>query len=149
MALMERRAQKQQSKLAKYRKQTEGRVNVIQKLEQSHAQLQEQLAAANQQLADRSEKTLKLEDKCRQYKEYLNSAIAEQQGLYKAANEKCEHAMTQMRDAEHKQKAVSEQERRQVEATRERLTRMVKSTITEYKFKEQQCKCCLPTLQAL
>lgn len=148
MALMERRAQKQQSKLSKYKKQTEGRINIIQQLEQSHAQLQGQLAAANQQLEDRSEKTLKLEDKCRQYKEYLNSAIAEQQGLYKAANAKCETAMTQIREAEHKHKVVSEQERTRVEATRERLTRMVKSTIAEYKFKEQQCKCHLPSIHA-
>lgn len=140
MALMERRAQEQQSKLSKYKKQTEGSINIIQKLEQSHAQLQGQLAAANQQLSERSEKTLRLEEKCRQYKGYLNSAIAEQQELYKAANTKCEIAITQMRDSERKHKAMSEQERKQVEATRERLTQMVKSTITEYKFKEKQCE---------
>lgn len=140
MALMERRAEKQQSKLSLYKKQTKGKTNVIQELEQSHAQLQKELAVSNQQLADRSEKTLKLEERCRQYKEYLNSAIAEQQGLYKAANAKCEDAIAKMRESEHKQKVLSEQERRHVEATRERLTQIVKSTVAEYKFKEQQCK---------
>ncbi|ROW08475.1 hypothetical protein VMCG_03028 [Cytospora schulzeri] len=138
MALMERRVEKQQSKLSHYKKQTEGKINVIQELEQSHAQLQRELAAANQQLAGRSEKTLKLEEKCRQYKDYLNSAIAEQQGLYKAANAKCEDAITKLRESEHRQKVVSEQERRQVEATRERLTQIVRSTVAEYKFKEQR-----------
>lgn len=138
MALMERRAAKQQSKLSQYKRQAEDKINIIQELEQSHAKLENELSISNQQLADRSEKTLKLEDKCRQYKEYLNSAIAEQQGLYKAANAKCEDAIAKMRESEHKQKAVSEQERRHVEATRERLSQIVKSTVAEYKSKEQQ-----------
>ncbi|KUI69489.1 hypothetical protein VM1G_05222 [Cytospora mali] len=138
MAWLERHVEKQQSKLSQYKKLAEGKTTAIQQLEESQAQLQEQLITANQQLADRSEKTSKLEEKCRQYKEYLNSAIAEQQGLYKAANAKCEDAIKQMREAENKQKAVSEQERRQAEAARERLSQIVKSTVAECKFKEQQ-----------
>lgn len=143
MALLARRLEKQQSKLSRYKKQAEGGTNVIRQLEESHTQLQEQLLAANQQLADRAEKTSKLEGKCRQYKEYLNSAIAEQQDLYKAASVKCEDAIKQMREAEHKQKAVSEQERRHAEATLDRLKQAVKVTVTECGFKERECRFCL------
>ncbi|KAK7736591.1 hypothetical protein SLS53_007023 [Cytospora paraplurivora] len=146
MAWLARHVEKQQSKLSRYKKQAEGGTNAIRQLEESHAQLQEELLAANQQLADRSEKTSKLEGKCRQYKEYLNSAIAEQQSLYKAASAKCEDAIKQMREAEQKQKAVSEQERRQAEATLDRLKQAVKITVAECGFKERELNNRLETL---
>ncbi|ROW06631.1 hypothetical protein VPNG_06702 [Cytospora leucostoma] len=114
MAFLARHLEKQQSKLSRYKKQAEGGTNAIRQLEESHAQLQEELLAANQQLADRSEKTSKLEGKCRQYREYLNSAIAEQQSLYKAASAK------------------------QAEATLDRLKQAVKMTVAECGFEKRE-----------
>lgn len=142
---------KQEEKLSNFKKQSEGKSGRIQELENDRVQLQERLESANQQLEDRFTKMSDLEKKCRTYKEHLNSAIAEQQDLYKAAKAKCETSIKQMREEEHKRKALDEQQRKDLQATRERLTQVVKSTVAEYSLKERECKfyfqkTCLPGL---
>ena len=132
--------QKQKSKLSQCETENETSTNFIEELQKRQGVLQEQLDTANQELANRSEKTSKLEDKCRQYREHLNSAITEQQDLYKATSAKCENAIKQMRQEEDKQKALNAQERRQADATHEHLSQIVKSTIAEYKSKERECE---------
>ncbi|KKY33542.1 hypothetical protein UCDDA912_g06443 [Diaporthe ampelina] len=129
---------KQDEKLSNFKKQSDGKSGRIQELEDDRVQLQERLESANQQLEDRSTKLSELEKKCRTYKEHLNSAVAEQQNLYKAAKSKCETSIKQMREEEHKRKALDEQQCKDLQATRERLTQVVKSTVAEYSFKERE-----------
>ncbi|KAG6361528.1 hypothetical protein INS49_009755 [Diaporthe citri] len=127
-----------EQKLSNFQRQSEGKSGRIQELEEDRVRLQEQLESANQHLEDRSTKLSELQKKCRTYKEHLNSATAEQQDLYKAAKTKCETAIKQMREEEHKRKALDEQQRKDLQATRERLTQIVKSTVAEYSSKERE-----------
>lgn len=140
ISYLERNIRRQEQKLSNFQRQSEGKSGRIQELEEDRVRLQEQLESANQDLEDRSTKLSELQKKCRTYKEHLNSATAEQQDLYKAAKAKCETAIKQMREEEHKRKALDEQQRRDLQATRERLTQIVKSTVDEYSSKGRECK---------
>lgn len=140
ISYLEHNLQKQEEKLSKFQKAGEGKARRILELEDDRVRLQERLESANQQLQDRSTKVTELQKKCRTYKEHLNAATAEQQDLYKAAKAKCENAIKQMREEEHKRMALDEQHRKDLQATRERLTQMVKSTVSEYGLKERECK---------
>lgn len=139
-AYLERHLQKQEGTLSNFERQSEGKSMRIQELELDRGRLQEQVESVNQQLEDRSTRLSKLEEKCRTYKEHLNLATAEQQDLYTAAKAKCENAINQMREEERKRAVLGEQERKEVQATRERLTQIVKSTVTECSFKERECE---------
>ncbi|KAK7737211.1 hypothetical protein SLS63_003002 [Diaporthe eres] len=138
ISYLERNIRKQEQKLSNFERQSEGKTGRIQELEEDRVRLQEQLESANQHLEDRSTKLSELQKKCRTYKEHLNSATAEQQDLYKAAKAKCETAINQMREEEHKRKALDEQQRKDLQATRESLTQIVKSTVSEYSSKERE-----------
>lgn len=140
ISYLERNIRTQEQKLSNFERQNKGKSGRIQELEEDRARLQEQLESANQHLEDRSTKVSELQKKCRTYKEHLNSAIAEQQDLYKASKTKCETAIEQMREEEHKRKALDEQQRKDLQATSERLTQIVKSTVAEYSSKERECK---------
>ncbi|KAJ0109858.1 hypothetical protein J7T55_004408 [Diaporthe amygdali] len=137
LAYLERHLEKTEGELSNFKRQSEGKAGRIQELEDDRIRLQEQLESANQKLEDRSTRLSKLEEKCRTYKDYLNEATAEQQELYTAAKTKCENAIKQMREEERKRKALDEQGRKDLQATRERLTQVVKSTVAEYSFKER------------
>ncbi|KAL1867281.1 hypothetical protein Daus18300_006400 [Diaporthe australafricana] len=137
-AYLERHLQKQEGTLSNFERQSEGKSMRIQELELDRGRLQEQVESVNQQLEDRSTRLSKLEEKCRTYKEHLNLATAEQQELYTAAKAKCENAIKQMREAERKRTALEEEERKELQATRERLTQIVKSTVAECSFKERE-----------
>lgn len=143
LAYLERHLEKTEGELSNFKRQSEGKAGRIQELEDDRLRLQEQLESANEKLEDRSTRLSKLEEKCRTYKDYLNEATAEQQELYTASKTKCENAIKQMREEERKRKALDEQGRKDLQATRERLTQVVKSTVAEYSFKEQNCKFCL------
>lgn len=140
ISYLEHNIRKQEEKLSNFKRQSEGKSGRIQELEEDRIRLQERLESANQQLEDRSTKLSELQKKCRTYKEHLNSATAEQQDLYKAAKAKCETAIQQMREEEQKRKMLDEQHRKDLQATRERLTQVVKSTVAEYSSKERECK---------
>lgn len=137
---LEGKMRDQQQRLSNFERQSEGKSGRIQELEEDRVRLQEQLESANQRLEDRCTKLSELQKKCRTYKEHLNSATEEQQDLYKAAKAKCETAIKQMREEEHKRKVLDEQQRKDLQATRERLTQVVKSTVAEYSSKERECK---------
>ncbi|KAG8169873.1 hypothetical protein KVR01_000618 [Diaporthe batatas] len=147
IAYLEHNLRKQAEKLSNFRKQSAGKSGRIQELEEDHSRLQEQLESANQQLEDRSNKLSELQKKCRTYKEHLNSATAEQQELYMASKAKCETAIQHMREEEHKRKMLDEQHRKDLQATRERLTEVVKSTVAEYSSKEREFNVKLESLQ--
>lgn len=140
ISYLEHNLQKRDEELSNVKSQSEGKVRRILELEDDRVRLQERLESANQQLEDRSTKVSELQKKCRTYKEHLNAATTEQQDLYKAAKAKCETAIKQMREEEHKRIALDEQQRKGLETTRERLTQVVKSTVAEYSLKEKECK---------
>lgn len=140
ISYLEHNLQRRDEELSNVKNQSEGKVRRILELEDDRARLQERLESANQQLEDRSTKVSELQKKCRIYREHLNAATTEQQDLYKAAKAKCETAIKQMREEEHKRMALDEQQRKDLEITRERLTQVVKSTVAEYSLKEQECK---------
>lgn len=140
ISYLEHNLQKQEEKLSNFQKEGEGKARRILELEDHRVRLEERLESANQQLEDRSTKVTELQKKCRTYKEHLNAATAEQQDLYKAAKAKCENAIKQMREEDHKRMALDEQQRKDLQATRERLTQMVKSTVSEYSLKERECR---------
>jgi predicted nucleic acid-binding Zn-ribbon protein len=142
ISYLEHNLRKQEERLSNFQRQSEGKSGRIQELEEDRSHLQERLQSANQQLEDRSTRLSELQKKCRTYKEHLNSATTEQQELYKAAKAKCETAIQQMREEEHKRKLLDEQQRRDLQATRERLTQVVKSTVAEYSSKERECEFC-------
>lgn len=141
ISYLEHSLQKQGEKVSNFQKDGEGKARRILELEDHRARLQERLESATQQLEDRSTKVTELQKKCRTYREHLNAATAEQQDLYKAAKAKCENAIKQMREEESKRMALDEQQRKDLQATRDRLTQMVKSTVSEYSLKERECKC--------
>lgn len=140
ISYLEHNLQKRGEELSNVKIQSEGKTRRILELEDDRLRLQERLESANQHLEDRSTKVSELQKKCRTYKEHLNAATTEQQDLYKAAKAKCETAIKQMREEEHKRMALDEQQRKDLQATRERLTQVVKSTVAEYSFKERECK---------
>lgn len=140
ISYLERNIRKKEQKLSKFERLSEGKSGRIQELEGDRVRLQEQLESANQHLEDRSTKLSELQEKCRTYKDRLNLATAEQQDLYKAAKKKCETAIQQMREEEQKRKTLDEQQREDLQATRERLTQIVKSTVADYRSKERECK---------
>lgn len=140
ISYLKHKSRKQEQRLSNFERQSEGKSGRIQELEEEGIRLQERLESANQQLEDRCTKLSELQKKCRTYKEHLNSATEEQQDLYKAAKAKCESAIKQMREEERKRKVMDEQQRRDLQATRERLTQVVKSTVAEYSSKERECK---------
>lgn len=129
---------RQETDAARYKERTRDKDGVIRKLEKDHDQLVATLQATEKNLQERSAKFSKLDEKCRTYKEHLNSAIAEQQELYRATKAKCDGAITQMRDEESKRKHLQERERKQAEAARERLNQLIKNTIAEHAHKERQ-----------
>lgn len=133
---------KQRQDLSRYKQCITGKNNKIQNLEEHCDDLKAQVETTHQELDARSTKVSKLEEKCRSYKDFLNKAIAEQQELYKATKAKCEGTLAQMKAEERNREALREQERKQSEAVRERLKQLVQSTVTEYKQKERDCKCC-------
>lgn len=147
IAYLEHNLRRQEEKLSNFQRQSEGKSGRIQELEEDRSRLQERLETANQQLEDRSTKLSELQRKCRTYKEHLNSATSEQQELYMAAKAKCETAIQQMREEEHKRKMLDEQHRNDLQATRERLTEIVKSTVAEYSSKEREFNVKLESLQ--
>lgn len=140
IAYLEHNLRRQEERLSNFQRQSEGKSGRIQELEEDRSRLQERLESTNQQLEDRSAKLSELQKKCRTYKEHLNSATAEQQELYMAAKAKCETAIQQMREEEHKRKMLDEKQRHDLQATRERLTEVVKSTVAEYSSKERECE---------
>lgn len=140
ISYLERNIRKKEQKLSKFERLSEGKSGRIQELEGDRVRLQEQLESANQHLEDRSTKLSELQEKCRTYKDRLNLATTEQQDLYKAAKRKCETAIQQMREEEQKRKTLDEQQRNDLQATRERLTQIVKSTVADYRSKERECK---------
>lgn len=138
IAHLEQNLKRQQDRASGYKKQTQAQDKWIHELEAGHDQVISQLEATKQELEERSTKFSKLENKCRTYKEYLNTAISEQQSLYKASREKCEGAIAQMRVEERKHQVSLELERKQAEAVRERLSQRVKAVIDEAKHKDEQ-----------
>lgn len=140
ISYLKHKSRKQEKRLLNFERQNEGKSGRIQELEEERIRLQGRLESANQQLEDRCTKLSELQKKCRTYKEHLNSATEEQQDLYKAAKAKCENAIKQMREEEHKRRILDEQQRKDLQATRERLTQVVKSTVAEYSSKERECK---------
>lgn len=140
IAYLEHNLRRQEEKLSNFQRQSEGKSGRIQELEEDRSQLQERLGSANQQLEEQSTKLSELQKKCRTYKEHLNSATAEQQELYVAAKAKCETAIQQMREEEQKRKMLDEKHHNDLQATRERLTEIVKSTVAEYSSKERECE---------
>lgn len=129
---------RQEIDTARYKERTRDKDGVIRKLEKDRDQLVAALQATEKNLQERSAKFSKLDEKCRTYKEHLNSAIAEQQELYKVTKAKCDGAITQMRDEESRRKHLQERERKQAEAARERLNQLIKNTIAEHAHKERQ-----------
>lgn len=132
--------EKQKGKIFSYKEQVQGKDNELHQLEGERGQLLAEVQAKDQDLQKTSSKISKLEEKCAKYKEYLNSAIAEQQELYKATKAKCDGAVSQMQAEENKRKALQEHERKHAEAAREKLNQLVKSTVTEYRQKERECE---------
>lgn len=137
---LKRKLQMQLDKVSGYKEKIQGKDVELQLLEGERGQLLSVVQDKDQELQKTSAKTSKLSEKCNQYKQYLNSAIAEQQELYKATKAKCDGAVAQMRVEEDKRKALQERERKHAETTRESLKQLVKSTVTEYKQKERECK---------
>lgn len=138
IAQQEQKLKRHQDRASEYKKQTQCQGNRIHQLEEGHDQVLSQLQATKQELEERSAKFSKLENKCRTYKEYLNTAIVEQQTLYKASRDKCNGAIAQMQAEESKRQCLLERERKQAEAVRERLSQRVKTAIDEAKQKEEQ-----------
>lgn len=139
---LKNRMNKQRQDLIHYKERITGKDAKIQELEGRCNHLSAKVDTTQQQLVTRSTKVSKLEEKCRSYKEFLNSAIAEQQELYKATKAKCDGAVAQIKSEERKRNALQERERKQAEATRETLNQLVHSTVTECKQKERDCKYC-------
>lgn len=138
IAKLKRKLKRQETDMARCKEQTRDKDGIIRKLEKEHKQLVATLQATEKDLQERSARFSKLDEKCRTYKEHLNSAIAEQQELYKATKAKCDGAITQMRDEEGRRKHLQERERKQAEAARERLHQLVKNTIAEHAQKERE-----------
>lgn len=137
--------EKQKHTLSKYKKKTRDQDMEIQKMADEREHLQEHLKTVGNEMKDSSTRVVKLEEKCRVYKDHLNSAIAEHQGLYKQFNARCEEATKKMQIEEQKRQSLVEQERKQAEATRERLYQIVKSTVADCKRQERECEAfCLP-----
>ncbi|CAN8098451.1 unnamed protein product [Discula destructiva] len=128
----------QQNKISYYRKHDKETDDKLHELEGEHCQLLAEVQAKDKELQRTSSKISKLEEKCHQYKEYLNSAIAEQQKLYKATKAKCDGAVAQIKDEEKKRNALQEAERKNVEAAREKLNQLVNQTVNEYKHRERE-----------
>lgn len=137
---LKRHIKKQEQKLARYEADTSIKTNVIQELESERAGLLQQLEDSKVEVNARSSRLSKLEEKCRTYKEYLNEAIAEQQNLYKATKDKCDGAISQMKEEEGKRRALQKQELEQAEAAREHLRQVVKATVDEFSRKEHECE---------
>lgn len=129
---------KQEAETSRHQKHNRSKDSKIQRLEEDHERLVSMLHASDSELQERAAKFSKLDEKCRKYKEYLNSAISEQQELYKATKAKCDGAIAQMRAEESKRQLSQEQERKKAESARERLNQLVKTTISEYKKKESE-----------
>lgn len=138
---------KQRNDMARYKERIVGKDDKIQQLEQNREHLLAQADTTNREFEARSTKISKLEEKCRSYKDFLNTAIAEQQDLYKATKAKCDGTIAQMRAEESKRNILQERERKHAEVTREKLSQLVQSTVTEYKQKERECKCCPGSFQ--
>lgn len=132
--------EQKQDQLSHYENNNKEKDRAIQRLEEGQVQLLGKLQQTKEELENRSSKLLKIEEKCRTYKEYLNSAVAEQQELYKATKSKCEGAINQMKEEEERRMALQERERVQIEAVREHLKQIVKTTVDEFKRKELECK---------
>lgn len=136
IADLKRKLEKQETETSRYKKHTRSKDSKIQKLEEDHERLVGMLQASEKQLQERTAKFSKLDEKCRKYKEYLNSAISEQQELYKATKAKCDGAIAQMRAEESQRQVSQERERKNAESAREHLNQIVKTTVTERKQKE-------------
>lgn len=137
---LKRRIKKQEQKLAHYEADTSMKTNTIQELETERAELLQQLEDSKGELDGRSSRLSKLEEKCRMYKEYLNEAVAEQQELYKATKDKCDGAVSQMKQEEEKRRALQKRELEQAEAAREHLRQVIKATVDEFSRKEHECE---------
>lgn len=137
---LKRRIKKQEQKLAHYEADTSMKTNTIQELESERAALLQQLEDSKGELDGRSSRLSKLEEKCRMYKEYLNEAVAEQQELYKATKDKCDGAVSQMKQEEEKRRALQKRELEQAEAARQHLRQVVKATVDEFSRKEHECE---------
>lgn len=133
---------KQRQDLTHFKERITEKDDKIQELEGKCDRLSAKIDTTHQELDARSAKVSKLEEKCRSYKEFLNSAIAEQQELYKATKVKCDGALAQMKSEERKRNALQDHDRKQAEVARERLNQLVQSTVTECKQKERDCKYC-------
>lgn len=138
IADLKQKLKQQEFETSRYKKSTRFKDSKIKKLEEDHEQLVETLESSKRELQERTAKFSKLDEKCRKYKEYLNSAIAEQQELYKTTKAKCDGAITQMKDEESNRQVLQERERKNAEATRERLSQLVRTTVAEQKQKENE-----------
>ncbi|PSR97434.1 hypothetical protein BD289DRAFT_480112 [Coniella lustricola] len=138
IADLKHRIKKQQGEMSRHKKQTMGKDAAIHRLEEEQDRLMERLHNAEQELEVRSARVSKLEEKGKSYKRFLNSAVAEQQELYKVTKSKCEAAICELKAQETRRRALQEQERTQAEAAREKLNGMVKATVAEFRSKEQE-----------
>lgn len=137
---LKHRLKQQKGKMSSYKEQVQEKDGELQQLEGERGQLLAEVQAKDVELEKTSSRISKLEGKCAQYKDYLNSAIAEQQALYKASKAKCDGAVAEMRVEENKRRVLQEREHKHVEDVREKLSQLVKSTVTEYKEKERECE---------
>lgn len=137
---LKQKLKQQRGKMTSYKEEVEDKSAEVHQLEGERGHLLAEVQAKNEELQKTSGRMSKLEEKCRQYKEYLNSAIAEQQELYKATKAKCDGAVAQMKAEESKRKGFQDRELKRAEAVREELNQLVKSTVTEYQHQERECK---------
>lgn len=128
----------QQAKASRYKMKTKHKDTLIEQLQEEQGQLSSRLEVVEGELQERSDKTSKLEDKCRSYKEFLNQAISEQQELYKSSKSKCDAAISHMQAEESKRQLLQERERKHAEAARDQLKQMVKNTVAECKQRESE-----------
>lgn len=137
---LEQELRQQKDETTRHEKKARAKDAVARQLKEERNQLHLKIVDKEKEGQVLSAKFAKLEEKSSGYKKFLNSAIAEQQELYKTAKLKCEEAVSKMQAEESQRNILQERERKQSEATREHLKQLVKSTVAEIKNKELQCK---------
>lgn len=138
IADLKQKLRQQEAETSHYKNRARSKESKLKTFEEDNGRLLDMLRDSEKVLEERKSKLLKLDGKCRKYKEFLNSAISEQQELFKANKTKCDDAIAQMRTEETERQRSQEQEWKRAESARERLAQLLKSTIAEFKQKEHE-----------
>lgn len=126
--------------LEKCASQIEAQAHTIQELQDREALMADQIKSHENESAAAEARTQQIEEKYYMIKDFLNSAIEEQQYLYNKAKKQCENSVVEIRAMEESHKSSMEAAVKKAETARVKMLEKVKQIIADANMEEQGCK---------